>query len=89
MDIKNMKTMISVFDNIESNKYRVILNQALISSIGNYEIFSALGRQADFIIPKAAYEKKIQKYNYDGQILAMQKPRISKIYEELIDKISE
>lgn len=89
MDIKNMKTMISIFNNIESNKYKVILNKALVSSIGNYEIFAALGRGADFIIPKSAYEKKIQKYNYDGKIISMQNSKMSKIYEGLINKINE
>lgn len=87
MDIKNMKTMISIFNNIDSNKYKIILNQALVSSIGNYEISSALGKAIDYIIPKGAYEKKIQKYNYNGQIIAIEKPRIGRIYEGLVDKV--
>lgn len=87
MDIKNMKTMISIFNNIETDKYKIILNHALVNSIGNYEISSALGKTVDFIIPKEAYEKKIQKYNYNGQIITIEKPKMSKIYEGLIDKV--
>lgn len=73
MDLKNMKTMISIYEDMNIDKYKIILNNSVRKNIGNYEVKTVLGKDIDYIIPNSFYEKNIQKYIYDGKILTLEK----------------
>lgn len=83
MDLKNMKTMISIYEDMNIDKYKIILNNSLRKSIGNYEVKTVLEKDIDYIIPNSFYEKNIQKYVYNGKILTIEK------YDKTFDLISE
>lgn len=82
MDLKNMKSMISIYEDMNSNKYKIILNKSLRKTIGNYEIKTILGKDIDYTIPSTFYEKNIQKYIYDSKIISLnKKDKTEKIFD--------
>ena len=88
MDLKNMKTMISIYEDMNIDKYKIVLNESLRRIIGNYEVKTVLEKDIDYIIPNNFYEKNIQKYIFDGKILTLEKKdKASKIYDIIADDI--
>ena len=83
MDLKNMKTMISIYEDMNINKYKIVLNNSLKKTLGSYEVKTVLEKDIDYIIPNSFYEKNIQKYVYNGKILTLEKN------EKIFDLISE
>ena len=89
MDLKNMKTTISIYEDMNLNNYKIILNKSLIKTIGNYEVKTILEKDVDYIIPKDFYEKNIQKYIYEGKILTLEKNIKTKIFDEIAEDITK
>ena len=85
MDIKNMKTMISIFKDMEKTNYKIILNTPIsISSYNKYDIRSIIGVDPDYVIPKKLYNKTIEKQIIDGKIPVIDnKIIIPKIVDDL------
>lgn len=87
MELKNMKTMISIYKDMDLDKYKIILNQSLNKGMDKYEIENVLERQIDYIIKKDFYEPNIQKYIYEGKIFSLEKSKKLSIINGLIDEI--
>ena len=89
MDLKNMKTMISIYEDMDSDKYMIVLNEALNRKLSNFEIKTILGKDVDFVLPREFFETDIQKHLLNGQILSLEKPKNKGtiVLKELIDKI--
>ena len=88
MDLKNMKTMISIYEDMNLKKYKIILNQAINRYIGKYEVKTVLDKNIDYIIPKEFHEKDIQKYIYSGKILTLEKNnKGTKIFDTIVQEI--
>ena len=85
MDLKNMKTMISIYEDMNVEKYKIVLNNSLKKSLGNYEVKTVLEKDLDYIIPSSFYEKNIQKYVYNGKILTLEKN--DKVFDFIADDI--
>lgn len=69
-DLKNMKSMIAIFKDIDEDDYRIILNESLGKGIySNYDIKTMIGNKIDFIIPKEEFNKNISKEIHDGKLL--------------------
>lgn len=85
MDLKNMKTMISIYEDMNVDKYKIILNNALRKSLGSYEVKTVLERDLDYVIPNSFYNKNIQKYVYNGKILTLEKN--DKVFDLIADDI--
>ena len=85
MDLKNMKTMISIYEDMNVDKYKIILNNALRKSLGSYEVKTVLERDLDYVIPNSFYNKIIQKYVYNGKILTLEKN--DKVFDLIADDI--
>lgn len=75
IDIKNMKTMITIHEDMANNNYKIVLNEArpASSTYTNYEIANILSKDINYTIPKSFYLKNMGKYLYDGQILVKDK----------------
>lgn len=73
MDIKNMKTMTTIYKDMEKDNYKIILNEARITntSYKEYDIKTVLETNVDYIIPKSFYIKTIENYIYNGKILTL------------------
>lgn len=92
MDLKNMKTMLSIYKDMNLKNYYVILNEALSRHHLNlYEINSFLDRNVDYILPSSSYIKNMPKMLMDGKIITLekgyQKEKTTLVLTELLDKI--
>lgn len=87
IDLKNMKSMTSIFRDMEVDNYRVILNNSLNRGkniFNNYDIKTIINGKIDYVLPPALYEKNIDKYLIDGQILTLDKKYISNHRKEIL-----
>lgn len=76
IDLKSMKTMISIYKNMEQKNYKIILNEALDvqrNYFSNYDIKNIIKSNIDYTIPNSFYIKNIDKYVLDGEILTLNK----------------
>lgn len=93
MDLKNMKTMISIYKDMDMNNYKVILNEARTNNTNysTYDIKNVIGANVDYIIPKSFFNKSIEKYVFNGKIMTLDKNIMSskgaKVLELVLDKI--
>jgi pilus assembly protein CpaE len=90
MCLKNMKTMLSIYKDMNLNNYKLILNDSLNKELTPYEIKSILGTNVDYIIPKSFYIKNMQKYIMDGEIPVLKsysKSIGALVFNKIIDDI--
>ena len=100
IDLKNIKTMISIHKDMEQDNYKIVLNEATSrkkSYFSNYDIKSIIKNNIDYIIPDGFFIKNIDKYILEGKIPTLDKKIIKqhrksiKIFNEiatdLIDEI--
>ncbi len=75
MDLKNMKTMCSIHKNMDAHNYKIILNEARPNntSYSLSEVKNILSESSIYEIPKSFYNKSIEKYIYNGEILTLDK----------------
>ena len=75
MDIKNMKSMIAIYHDMDKHNYKIILNEAYPNN-GSYskiDVKNALGENIDCLIPKGFYNHHIDDYVYQGKIMTLDK----------------
>ena len=92
MDLKNMKTMISIYKDMNLQNYSIILNEALSRNHLNlYEINTYLDKNIDYVLPSGSYVKNMSKTIMDGKIITLekgnQKDKSTLVLTELLDKI--
>ena len=87
-DLKNMKSMVSIFKDMNEEDYRIVLNNSItnIKTIySDYDIKNMIKSEINFTIPKSLYEKNIEKYVYDGKIITMNGSSKYEVYENIIN----
>ncbi|MEG0025983.1 MAG: AAA family ATPase [Bacilli bacterium] len=80
MDLKNMKTMISIFKDMDKSNYKVILNESTKKTtkyFTKYDIKNIIKDNVDYTIPDVFYIKTIDHYILNGQILTLNKKIIA------------
>lgn len=92
MDLKNMKTMLAIYKDMNLKKYNIVLNEAIsIQHLSTYEISNFLGQNIDYKIPSNAYIKNMQKILMEGKIItlekAYQKEKATLILTEMLEQI--
>ena len=72
---KNMRTMLSIFNDLEKENYKVILNSATGRKpyFTEYDFKHMMNGNIDYTIPESFYIKNIEKYLLDGQIPVLNK----------------
>ena len=81
IDLKNMKSMVSILKNIEKDNFKIVLNESIDrnrSFFSKYDIKNIIKDNIDYIIPNSFYLKNIDKYTLDGKILTLDKKIKSK-----------
>ena len=76
LDIKNLKSMISIHKDMEKENYIVVLNESntkLNEMFNNYDIKNIIKSNIDYIIPRTFYNKNINRYVLKGKILLLDK----------------
>jgi len=87
IDLKNMKTIVSIFKDANKDNYKIVLNESNDKSrnyFNKHNIKNIIKDNINFIIPSNFYIKNIDKYVLDGEILTLNKYIISH-YKKVID----
>ena len=91
VDLKNMKTLISIFNDTKKSNYRVILNNSRDTGRGYINLFDVrnmLKCNVDYTISRNFYIKNIDKYVLKGEILTLNK-FINKAYSKDIKNMTK
>jgi len=92
MNLKNMKTMVSILNDMEKQNYLIVLNESNYKGknyYNKYDIKNIINKNVNYIIPNNFYIKNIDKYIINGEILTLnnriykQYKKAMKIYELL------
>ena len=84
MNLKNMKTMVSILNDMGKKNYRIILNESNYKGknyYNKYDIKNIINKNVNYIIPSSFYIKNIDKYIIEGNILTLNE-NIYKKYKE-------
>ncbi len=75
MDLRNMKTMASIYKDMSKHNYKIILNEARLNNTcyTTYDVKNIIGENIDYIFPKNFYRKNIEDFVYDGKIMTLDK----------------
>ena len=71
-DVKNMKSLLSIFNELEITKYKILLNDSrdpFKDYFSLYDIRSMVKKNVDFTIPKNMFLRNIDYYLMDGNLL--------------------
>ena len=82
VDLKNMKTLISIFNETKKDNYRVVLNNSRDTGrdyISLFDVRNIIKNNVDYTISKNFYVRNIDKYVLKGEILTLNK-LINKMY---------
>ena len=92
LDIKNLKSMITIHKDMEKENYIVVLNEStskLNEIFSNYDIKNIIKNDINYVIPRTFYNKNINKYVMNGKIMTLEKnirilnPKTIKIFEKM------
>ena len=92
MNLKGMRTMSAIFEDMESDKMVVVLNDSTKKTTGEYTISdmkNLMKREVDYRIPQSFYQKKYDKYVMNGVIFLLDKKvrkassRAVKVYQSI------
>ena len=76
IDLKNMKSMVSIFRDMDKINYKIILNNSkdrLRNYFSKHDIKNIVKDNVDYILPAEFYIKNFDKYVLDGEILTLNK----------------
>ena len=76
MDIKNMKSMVSIYKDMNKSNYFIVLNEARYhgrSYFSKYDMKNIMKDNVDYTIPESFFIKNIDQYILDGKILTLDK----------------
>ncbi len=76
MDIKNMKSIVSIYKDMERKNYKIVLNEAVDhnrSYFDHSDIKNVIHDNIDYTIPKSFHIDSIDRYVLDGKILTLDK----------------
>ena len=82
VDLKNMKSLLSIFKEARKDNYKIVLNNSRDTGrdyISLFDVRNMLKKNVDFTISKNFYIKNIDKYVLKGEILTLNKV-INKMY---------
>lgn len=97
MNLKSMKTMISIFNNMGSKNYKILLYEARNKEKGYFniqDIKNVIKHDIDFIIPNSFHIKKINSYLMKGQVLTLSNiynsnSRVMNTYKEIASTLEQ
>jgi pilus assembly protein CpaE len=91
VDLKNMKTLINIFNEAKKDNYRMVLNNSRDTGrdyISLFDVRNILKNNVDYTISRNFYIKNIDKYVLKGDILTLNK-FINKAYSSDIKNMTK
>ena len=74
MNLKNMKTFVSILTDMNRTNYKIILNESISRDKGyynKYDIKNIINKNVNYIIPPNFFIKNIDKYIIEGKIITL------------------
>ena len=90
LDMKNMRSLISIFKDLDIDRYKVILNNSFRNDktyFNLYDIKSVINNNIDYEISNKLYIKNIDKYIMDGNIVTIDKKYSNSNYGKVFNTI--
>ncbi len=90
LDMKNMRSLISIFKDLDIDRYKVILNNSFRNDktyFNLYDIKSVINNNIDYEISNKLYIKNIDKYIMDGNIVTIDKKYSNSNYVKVFNTI--
>ena len=75
LDLKNLKTVLSLFKDSNINKYKVILNDSVANNrdyFSLYDLKVIIDNNIDYIISNKFYVPNMDAYVFDGKIFTLE-----------------
>jgi len=91
VDLKNMKSLVSIFSELNKTNYKVVLNNSRDTGrdyINLFDIRNMIKKNVDFRISKNFYIRNIDKYILNGEILTLNK-NINRFYSNDIKNMNK
>lgn len=82
LDLKNMRSLISIFKDLNLKNYKVILNESIFpfkDYFGIYDIKNIIKANIDYVLSKDFYIKNIDTFIMNGKIITLDK-RASNVF---------
>lgn len=86
MNLKNMKTMVSLLTDMNKTNYKIILNESISRDknyYNKYDIKNVINKNVNYIIPSNFFIKNIDKYIIEGKIITLDNS-MSRRYKDAI-----
>lgn len=83
-DVKNIKSLLSIFHNLDKQNYKVLLNNSrdpFKSYFSLYDLRNIISNNIDYTISEYSYIKNIDKYIMHGQIITLD-PKADRILDK-------
>lgn len=87
MDIRNMKSILSIYNDLNISNYKIVLNEIFKRNYTDLEFKTILGRDADYVLTESYYNSNIKKIIEDGKIASMTKNKGNIILEKIINDV--
>ena len=74
MNLKNMKTFVSILNDMNKTNYKIILNESISRDknyYNKYDIKNIINKNVNYIIPSEFFIKNIDKHIIEGKILTL------------------
>lgn len=84
LDLKNMRSLISIFKDINLQNYKVILNESIFpfkNYFGIYDIKNIIKANIDYVLSKDFYIKNIDQFVMNGKIITLDK-KVSSVFSK-------
>lgn len=91
VDLKNMRSLISIFSEVDKKNYKIVLNNSRDTGrdyISLFDIRKILKNNVDYTISNSFYIKNIDKYVLNGEILTLNK-NINRFYGKDIKNLNK
>ncbi len=87
MDIRNMKNMVTIYEDMKNNNYKIVLNDAISHENSPKRIENILEHPINYIIPKSSYIKNIEEYVMKGKIATLEEKKKEFKLNKLLDDL--
>ncbi len=95
-DLKNMRTMVNIYNDMEKDNYSIILNRAIgEDNYSTYEVEHIIDSNIDYTISKDMYIKNLNNYIIEGKIPSLDNKILKKAHktvlelDKMLDKLLE
>lgn len=82
LDVKNMKSLLSIFRDLEKNNYKILLNNSrdpFKKYFSLYELRSLLKANIDYTLSSEFYLKNMDEFIMNGQIITLE-PKMASVF---------